>query len=161
MYIFGPNNTQNVNDDGYRGGLWSVDLSTGTLGLLQAAVISDSLNDNGNLTTKAIIFDSDNLPILTTGHRSGAGTVGKVASYKWNGASIDNLGSPLYVSTGQNNNARSVRFGQWLYMASYGITGKYSTHRYDLSQGAEVFGEERRNLDPRLNQSQKRPGSVR
>eukprot|EP00873_Tetraselmis_striata_P028982 jgi/Tetstr1/449246/TSEL_036451.t1 len=65
------NNTFEVYKSTDGGGTWAFYLLQRghTERQFPAAVISDSLNDNGNLTTKAIIFDSDNLPILTTGHR--------------------------------------------------------------------------------------------
>lgn len=136
LYIFAANSTQPISGDGYRGGFWRYTLADTTFTLLTAAVDSLSVNDSGNLTTKAIIFDSDNLPILTTGHRFGGGASGQVHSYKWNGSAIQELGSPLSVTTGQANMAQATRIGTDLYMLTFGVGGiKWSTYHYDLTTG--------------------------
>nr|WRJ69509.1 hypothetical protein TetV2_00060 [Oceanusvirus sp.] len=143
LYIFAANYVQNVNNDGFRGGFWRMTISDGTFSTLAAAIDTLSVNDSGNLTVKAIQFDSDNLPILSTGHRFNSGQNGQVHSYKWNGTSIDELGSPLTVSTAQINMAQSVRVGTDLYMIVYGKGGTvFSTYRYDLTTGTGGFWDE-------------------
>ncbi|AUF82560.1 hypothetical protein TetV_478 [Tetraselmis virus 1] len=136
LWVSGPNFSQTVPGDGFRAGIWKMDLSNNTFYQVAAAIDTLSVNDGGNFTVKAITFAPDNDPIVSTGHRAGGGSQGYVHAYRFD--SSDNtkteLGGLISVSGGQDNRAQSAMNGNTMFFC-YKTGSSVITAWYDLSLG--------------------------